>query len=816
MTLALADAVSVTAHLPFHSYDSDGRVFVQDDGSLGIAWRFEAVPCEGVSEAGLGALAARLDALIRLLPEGAAAAQFIMVSSRDVEAPLARWLDATTAPDGSLLRDLAASRVGALRAFAMTDRGAPFVARTLSRYLTVRMFPAWRTGALLSPARLPQDLESGYRTAKGRLLELASAIEGLLTQTGVPFARLDEDALVRLVRTMLGASPQSPPRPASPDRLVRDRMAVSHVDFDLATGAIATDSRFMKTLSAIDLPPATWAGMLTLGTPAVIDVVPESIVVLNVHVPDQEAVKSGLGRKKRLAFCQLSSGDVKVDMAAMKSEVDHVLGEMFMGGRVVSARVHVVVSDASRDGLESRARAAAGALEHAGFRFVAERSLGPSLFLQSLPLAYDPSNDRALKRGRRMVSLNLAHMVPAYGAFRGTRTPDLLLLNRRGEPVTLSFFDASTAPHGIVCGVTGAGKSVFANTLIANVLRRGSRVFVIDRGNSYRKLARVLGGEGGYVEFHPDRPTSINPCGIAGPKGAELTREKLIFLRDLVAEMATRGREDLAPRDQSLVEAAITEAFRRKPGQEVLIGDVQRVLAQRPEPSARDMALALGSFTRDGPYAPFFDRPGGVDFDRPFVVFELGDTALEKSVVSVLLMAIIHRITDACAAQPGLDKYVVVDEAWTLLRSKATARFIENVFRTYRKYRTSAVMVTQQVADFEGPAGEAIRANAPNRIYLRQTSETILAMQRLLDLSPDDKALLESLATVRGRYSEFLVATPDARGVARLVQDPLGYWVTTSDPRDNAYLDGLVARHGGSLDEALREAVREHPHGVSR
>jgi len=42
--------------------------------------------------------------------------------------------------------------------------------------------------------------------------------------------------------------------------------------------------------------------------------------------------------------------------------------------------------------------------------------------------------------------------------------------------------------------------------------------------------------------------------------------------------------------------------------------------------------------------------------------------------------------------------------------------------------------------------------------------------------------------------SEFLVSTPEVKGVARLVQDPLSYWLTTSDPADNAYLDELIRK----------------------
>jgi len=141
------------------------------------------------------------------------------------------------------------------------------------------------------------------------------------------------------------------------------------------------------------------------------------------------------------------------------------------------------------------------------------------------------------------------------------------------------------------------------------------------------------------------------------------------------------------------------------------------------------------------------------------------------------------------------------------------------VFRTYRKYRACAVMVTQQVSDFDGPAGAAIRANAPHRVYLRQTPETVLAMEKLLDLKPAEKAVLSTIRTVKGAFSEMLILTPRGSGVARLVQDPLTYWITTTDAEDQAELERLRRRFEERGDpEPLRSALQaaslRHPGGL--
>ncbi len=773
--------------LPYHSYDPDGRVFVQDDGSLGLAWELRPVECEVLSEDALGRLARRIEALLALFPEGSAA-QFLSLSDRRIS--LEGWREATT--EGGLLRDLAEARVGALKSFQMSHEGAPFAARRLRLVMTLRVFPRWRSPTLgeglrlaLTGARtIEEKFRRAYRKEKGFLLDRAEAIENLLVQTGVTHGRLDIEAFRGLVYSILNPGRNAPPPPDDGASLLCDRLAFTHAEIE--GGVVTLGGVPHRILSARETPRETRAGMLPL------EAAIEGGFVFNVEVLPARQVGKFLAAKKRLAFCQMSGGDGKVDVAAMKEEVDRVAAEIFTdGARVYSARMHLICRGHAEGGVN--------ALSTLGIEMAEETSLAATLFLQSLPLAYDPANDAALKRGRKMLGLNLAHLLPLYGAFRGTASPDLLFLNRRGEPATFSFFDSPVAPHGIVAGVSGSGKSVLSSHLILSAARRGARVFVLDRGDSYRRLCETLGGE--YVAFDPKAPRSINPCGRG------LDEEKKIFLTDIVCEMCAQGQRELSVKERSLVARSISRAFAAAPDREVLLGDVLESLEGDGEPAARDLAICLEMFARDGPYAGFFDRPCSLGEGGLLTVYELGDVAKRRDAASVILMALIHRITEYARAHLDVRKYLIVDEAWTLLKSAVTAQFLEDVLRTYRKLNAAAIMVTQQVTDFEGRTGEAIRANAPNRIFLQQTSETVLAMEKLLDLSPEEKALLGKVRTVKGRFSEMLVLSTETRGVARLVADPLSYWVSTTDPADNLRLERL-ARERGGLREALLEAAR--------
>jgi len=755
------DAPSLSGLLPYHASDSDGRLFLLRDGSLGAAWRLIPPETEVLSQDSLGQLAARFDDLLRLLPVGSAA-QFICWSRSDARERTRPWLEAGR--NSGLIADLAAARAAAVESFSFIHEGAPCSARALEVLFTLRIWPRWpRTG-----------WRDRYAEEKRRLLERLEAAENLLQQAGVGCERLDDAALAARLRLDV------PPGDA----------------FSAEEGLLRIGPKRRRLLSASELPRETWAGMLQRGRPAPMDFAGDGVFVLNIECRDPESVRRFLAAKKRLAFCQMGGGgDGRADLSTIKSEVDGVLSEMYVdGARAFTARLHLVVP-------EDAAAPAVNAFARTGVELIPEEALAGTLYLQTLPLAYDPSNDRMLKRGRTLLGLNLAHLLPLYGSFRGTPRPDLLLANRRGEPITFSFFDSEVAPHGIVAGVSGSGKSVFANSLVLSTARRGAHVFILDRGNSYRKLCDVLGGS--YVAFEPSNPRSINPCGRG------LDESKLLFLTDIVSEMCTQGQREVTVKERSLISRAVRAAF-RDPGREVLTSDIRRALDTDGDPAARELAVAMEIFCGEGPYAGFFDRPRDADFERSPVVFELGEIAKRRDVASVLLMALIHNVTEFCAARLSQEKYLLVDEAWTLLRTATTAQFLEDVLRTYRKLNAAAVMITQQVTDFEGRTGEAIRANAPNRVFLRQTSETVQVMERLLDLSAEEKELLGSLTTLKGRFSEMLILAGSARGVARLIPDPMTYWIATSDPKDNAMLAARTARHRElGAPDAVRAALQE-------
>jgi conjugal transfer ATP-binding protein TraC len=530
-------------------------------------------------------------------------------------------------------------------------------------------------------------------------------------------------------------------------------------------------------------------------------------LVVNLAVPPRQDELTRLRQKRVLALWQQRTalGDTAVETTAIKDELDTMLRRAFTAGdRLVWARVHIVAW-----GPAAQVHRADDAIIQAGRRvgleLLPEPVLGSTLFLQSLPLGFDPAypEERFLRRARRLPSPNLAQLLPLYGAFRGTATPAILYLNRRGETVHFDPFDSPTAPHGVVVGTSGSGKSFLINHLVQQVLPLGAAVVILDRWASYEQLCTVHRGR--YVALDYNHPIGVNP--FLGP----LDRGHRAFLGALLAEMASGGDEILSREERGvLADTLAAFAQQHPPGQEARLRDFVASLRTLPDADdARSLGLRLarklGPYYGDGPYAGFFDGPNAFTLDRALTVVELSGLRGTPDVQAALMFVLLHQLTLFFAAPSRLlqCKYLISDETWALLQHAASARVLEEIARTFRKLQTAALFLSQQGSDFLSPAGKAIRDNSGFAYFLQQNPEEVETMRTLFDLTEPEVALLK---TVRRRpgWSEAYLRLPEQQGgVIRLVPDPYLRWLATQQPQERSQRQAALEAAGGDLHQAV-------------
>ena len=328
---------------------------------------------------------------------------------------------------------------------------------------------------------------------------------------------------------------------------------------------------------------------------------------------------------------------------------------------------------------------------------------------------------------------------------------------------------------------------------------------------------------GQYVRFELNDPVTINPF-LKEPDS-----EHTSFLVTVLSEMASGGdeRERLSREEAGVLQKAIAASYkeRKDKDREVTLSDCIEKLNSHAcnkalgtgESIGIKLALKLRPFTREGQFGRFFDGNNQFNLGAKFTVFELGNLSAHADLQLVVLLNIMYFITNF-VSQPDMKpkrKFLLIDEAWSLLKLKNTAEFITNSFKTYRKYHCSAVAITQEIVDLMGNAcGVAIQANAANKVFLKQEPNVIDSLKTFASLTDIEIELLKSVETQKGKFSEALVISDSSRGVIRLVPDPLLYWLATSDAKENDYLENMIQKFEGRYLEALKECAKERPHGL--
>ncbi len=331
----------------------------------------------------------------------------------------------------------------------------------------------------------------------------------------------------------------------------------------------------------------------------------------------------------------------------------------------------------------------------------------------------------------------------------------------------------------------------------------GAKVWVIDVGRSYEKLAKAYGGD--FVEFTQDAQICLNPFELV-----QVYSDEEDALIGLISAMA-------AP-NQSLTDFQIaglrrhTSQVWHEKGNSMAVDDIEASLLLDDEPRIQDIGHQLFAFTSKGQYGRYFNGKNNVNFENPFTVLELEELKGRKHLQQVVLLQLIYQIQqDMYLGERDRKKIVIIDEAWSLLTEGDVAKFIEHGYRRFRKYGGAAVTITQSVNDlYSSPTGRAIAENSANTLLLGQKSESINMIKKegRLPLSEWGYSILQSVRTVRGQYSEIFFHNESGSGVGRLTVDPYSKLLFSTAPDDVQAINNHIKR-GLNTANAIREVLKE-------
>jgi len=433
-----------------------------------------------------------------------------------------------------------------------------------------------------------------------------------------------------------------------------------------------------------------------------------------------------------------------------------------------------------------------------------------------------PGNSRATKRWRRCTSKNAAHMLPAWQSWNGAPEPLLLLQNGRRNLVGLDpFWTKLDNLNAFIAGVAGSGKSTTANYQLLNLIATGAGALVVDIGGSYRRIIEIFGGK--YFAITDNQ--SLNPFfaheDIVQADGSLEPERARMLLAVLERMLCDVDRAELRNGERAVLGAAVVATYQRVKSRPPLLGDLQAVLSSYTGDYEDDTAIAR-RFAGDlrtwvtGPAARIINRQSTIPLTTDLAAFDLkgveGDPAL-RDVVMLTLAGIIWNLLDR---QPrGRRKIVVFDEVWRFLMTPASAKLLEELYRTSRKYRASIVTISQSVEDFLGSSIATALINNSATCYFLRHQKGHEAVAQAFDLNEQELRHFRDLRMVRGKYSEALVLYGPRHFIARVMLSPLEYWIATTHPPDLQLEAQTAALHPRlSRLELLKYLASHHPAGA--
>ena len=333
---------------------------------------------------------------------------------------------------------------------------------------------------------------------------------------------------------------------------------------------------------------------------------------------------------------------------------------------------------------------------------------------------------------------NYASSLSPFGIKMADRLSGLPLhLDISDEPMRRGI---TTNRNKFILGPSGSGKSFFTNHLVRNYYEQGAHILLVDTGNSYKGLCRLIhertrGEDGIYMTYEEDRPITFNPF---YSEDRQFDVEKRESIKTLI--LTLWKREDEVPKrsEEVALSGAVNAYIRRitenpelRPdfnGFYEFVRDDYRRMMEKKRVREKDFDIdgflnVLEPFYKGGDYDFLLNSDKEIDLThKRFIVFELDNISSNKVLLPVVTLIIMETFISKMRRLKGIRKMILIEECWKALMSANMSAYVLYLFKTVRKYFGEAVVVTQEVDDIiSSPiVKEAIINNSDCKILLDQ------------------------------------------------------------------------------------------------
>jgi hypothetical protein len=299
---------------------------------------------------------------------------------------------------------------------------------------------------------------------------------------------------------------------------------------------------------------------------------------------------------------------------------------------------------------------------------------------------------------------------------------------------------ASINYNAVITGTAGQGKTVLAQKIAHEELKKNAKGVILDFGNTFSKFAQAHNATIFSDKFNP------------------LTFRDAEYLQALIVS--------------KIPENEINEKTKGKILKEIksaIENDIQtfKGLIDHLETTIPDIGY-------------YFEDIWNFISDEPTPISDLiyvDTTHYPTKIIGPLIVFILE-----CFDKMEGRRIFVFDECWAFLET--ISEWLEKKFRTFRHSFASGIAISQNIDDFsETKVGKVILQNCSHKFMLRQTitDEKFFTQGEL--------ELIQSISSSKGNYSEIYYKSEFHKKVIRYYQNKHEYHLFTSERRDNLRLE---------------------------
>lgn len=788
------------------TYDDQAKMFFTSDSHIGFGW--VSHPITGANET----TAEKLNMLMSLAFPAGSCISFTLWASPDIDNYIADMRELRTQSNyggSAVLKEAIEAR-------------AKFFRDGTKKRVSDRVYGVLRDCLVIVTAKIP-CAKGGVPSDKewGKAAELRTSVEKALEGIGLGPAVMTQQIYLHMLGSMLNWGPEASWRdngpPYDPDLQLNEQLFDFDTDFNLHDNGITLGEKHVRILSPKRYPDyVSLSGMHSMVGDVMHGrdgIAGHFISTMNVYFPDATTERQKQDKKRSMVTYQ-AMGPIAVlnaNLRLKKKDYDLVYQGIENGDRFLKMQhTYVLFSDTE----EEATQAVMGMRSYyrdLHFHVQDDKHICLPLFIGALPFGADsdPKAVAFLARHRTVGSSQVANLAPIISDWKGTSNPVMSLISRNQQPMSVDLFESSSNYNFVVAAQSGAGKSFFCNDMIVSYRSIGAKVYVIDVGRSYQKLADVLDGE--FMVFSKESQLCLNPFELV--KDFE---EEGSMLVDMIKAMAAPTVK-LGDWESSAIQRTISEVWETS-GNQTTIDDVAAVLLSHEDQRARDIGDQLFAFTSKGEFGRWFVGKNNVQFDNNLTVLELEELKGKPHLQIIVLLQLIYQITqDLYLGDRSIPKLILIDESWDLFNKGDIAQFMISAYRRARKYGGAMGIITQSISDLYAneAVGLPMLENSAWMFLLGQKAEAVDYIQKAgrLSLEQGGFNLLKTVQTVSGSYSEIFVYTSSFNGgvaaaIGRLMVPRFNQLLYSTNARETSAIKRYTDA-GATVTEAIGAVMRD-------